>query len=199
MDGTNTTPNSGRIQINLKPREERKASASDIIRRLSDKLTEVPGITLYMQAVQDISVETQVSRTQYQYTMESVHPEDLDTWVPLFIHQAADLLPAILRDVATDKQDESQAAAGSSSIATLLYRLGLFTTMIDNTLYDAFGQRLASIMFTQLNQYHVVLEVAPEFRKNANSLSRIVREVHQWQRGCRLSAFVQFGAGHYSI
>ena len=105
VDGTNLTPNSGRIQINLKPREKRKASASDIIRRLSDNLSGIEGITLYMQAVQDISVETQVSRTQYQYTMESVDPKDLETWVPQFV-QKLQASPQ-LRDVATDQQDHA--------------------------------------------------------------------------------------------
>ncbi len=102
VDGTNIAPNSGRIQINLKPREQRTATATDIIARLEDKLATVPGITLYMQAVQDISVETQVSRTQYQYTMESVDSSDLDTWVPLFV-QKLQSYPQ-LRDVATDQQ-----------------------------------------------------------------------------------------------
>ena len=170
VDGTNMTPNSGRIQINLKAREERTATASDIIRRLSDKLMSVEGITLYMQAVQDLSVEDRVSRTQYQYSMESVHSDDLDTWVPIFV-QKLQTLPQLV-DVATDQQThalEEDLVVDRDTAS----RLGLTTTVIDNTLYDAFGQRLVSIMFTQLNQYHVVLEVAPEFRQNADALASL--------------------------
>jgi len=170
VDGTNMTPNAGRIQINLKPREERTASATDIIRRLSDRLSNVEGITLFMQAVQDLSVEDRISRTQYQYSLEAANPADLAIWVPRFVAQL-DSVP-LLRDVATDQQDhalEENLVVDRDTAS----RLGLTATAIDNTLYDAFGQRLVSIMFTQLNQYHVVLEVAPEFRQNPDSLKNL--------------------------
>ena len=170
VDGTNMTPNAGRIQINLKPREERTASATDIIRRLSDSLSSVEGITLYMQAVQDLSVEDRISRTQFQYSLEAANASDLATWVPPFVAR----LQAVpqLRDVATDQQDhalEEDLVVDRDTAS----RLGLTASAIDNTLYDAFGQRLVSIMFTQLNQYHVVLEVAPEFRQNPDSLKSL--------------------------
>jgi multidrug efflux pump len=164
------TPNSGRIQINLKPREERKTDVSDIIRRLSDSLQGVEGITLYMQAVQDLSVEDRISRTQYQYSLEAANGDDLMTWVPRFVAQLQSV--PILRDVATDQQDhalEENLVVDRDTAS----RLGLTASAIDNTLYDAFGQRLVSIMFTQLNQYHVVLEVAPEFRQNPDSLKSL--------------------------
>ena len=170
VDGTNMTPNAGRIQINLKSREERNASVTDIIRRLSDHLSGVEGITLYMQAVQDLSVEDRISRTQYQYSLEAANPADLDLWVPRFVAELQKLPE--LRDVATDQQDhalEEQLVVDRDTAS----RLGLTASAIDNTLYDAFGQRLVSIMFTQLNQYHVVLEVAPEFRQNPDSLKSL--------------------------
>jgi multidrug efflux pump len=170
VDGINMTPNAGRIQINLKPREERKSDVSDIIRRLSDKLQSVEGITLYMQAVQDLSVEDRVSRTQFQYSLEAANPSDLATWVPRFVDQLQSV--PFLRDVATDQQDHAMEENLVVDRDTAS-RLGLTASAIDNTLYDAFGQRLVSIMFTQLNQYHVVLEVAPEFRQNPDSLKSL--------------------------
>jgi multidrug efflux pump len=167
VDGSNMTPNSGRIQINLKPRDERSTDVTQIIRRLSDKLQPVEGITLYMQAVQDLTVEDRLSRTQYQYSLEAADPNELATWVPLFV-QKLQALPN-LRDVATDQQNHAMEEDLVVDRDTAS-RLGVTTAAIDNTLYDAFGQRLVSIMFTQINQYHVVLEVAPEFRQNPDAL-----------------------------
>ena len=167
VDGTNMTPNSGRIQINLKPRDERSDDVTQIIRRLSDSVQPVEGITLYMQAVQDLTVEDRVSRTQYQYSLEAADANELATWVPLFV-QKLQALPN-LRDVATDQQNhalEEDLVVDRDTAS----RLGVTTATIDNTLYDAFGQRLVSIMFTQINQYHVVLEVAPGFRQNPDAL-----------------------------
>jgi multidrug efflux pump len=170
IDGVNTTINSGRIQINLKPRDERTATASDVIRRLQSKLTAVPGITLFMQPVQDLSVEDRVSRTQYQYTLEDADQNELNTWTTRLVDRLK-TLPQ-LRDVATDQQN------GGLEITLVIdrdtaSRLGIPMQAIDNTLYDAFGQRLVSTMFTQLNQYHVVLEVAPDFRNNPADLRNI--------------------------
>jgi multidrug efflux pump len=170
VDGTNMTPNNGRIQINLKPREERAADVTEIIRRLSEKLSGVEGITLYMQAVQDLTVEDRVSRTQYQYSLEAADPKDLATWVPRLVAKMQ-AMPQ-LRDVATDQQNhglEEDLIVDHDTAS----RLGLTMSGIDNTLYDAFGQRLVSTIFTQLNQYHVVLEVAPEFRQNPDALSSL--------------------------
>jgi multidrug efflux pump len=159
-DGTNTTLNSGRILINLKPLDARKISASDVITRLQPKLAQVSGITLFMQPVQDLTVEDRVSRTQYQYTLEDPNTDELNTYAPRLVarlQQAPEL-----RDVASDQQV-------SGLQARLIYdrvtasRLGITPSAIDQTLYDAYGQRQVSTMFTQLNQYHVILEVKPHF------------------------------------
>jgi multidrug efflux pump len=170
VDGTNTTVNSGRMQINLKPHEERKSDASGIIRRLQPELEKVQGITLFMQPVQDLSVDDRVSRTQFQYSLEDADPAELGKWTPRLVEKLQ-TLPQ-LRDVASDQQNEGLQATlviDRDSAA----RYGITPQMIDDTLYDAFGQRLVSTMFTQLNQYHVVLEVEPKFQQNLDSLKTI--------------------------
>ena len=156
IDGTNTTLNSGRIQINLKPLDERKTIA-EIIRRLQTEVAKVEGITLYMQPVQDLTVEDRVSRTQYQYSLEDPDAKELGDWVPQ-AGREAETLPQ-LRDVASDQQNEGLQNPGRSTATRP--RGWASRRSIDNTLYDAFGQRQVSIMFTQLNQYRVVLEVEP--------------------------------------
>jgi len=170
VDGANATLNSGRMLINLKPRSERDASALEVIRRLQPKLAEVKGITLYMQPVQDLTIEDRVSRTQYQFTLESADPEELSDWV----HRLVARLQRIpqLADVASDLQDGGLQAYVEIDRATAS-RLGITPAIIDNALYNAFGQRLVSTIFTQSNQYRVVLEVKPEFRRNPNSLNDI--------------------------
>ncbi len=170
VDGTNVTLNSGRILINLKPQAERRLSATDVIRRLQPALASVEGITLFMQPVQDLSVEDRVSRTQYQYSLEDPDGQELNTWAP----KLADALRAVpaLRDVSTDQQDRGVATSLVIDRATAS-RLGVTPQTIDNTLYDAFGQRQVSTMFTQLNQYRVVLEVLPGFRHDAAGLRDI--------------------------
>ncbi len=170
VDGTNTTDNNGRIQINLKPIEERKISASDVIRRLQKPLEDVPGITLFMQPVQDLTVEDRVSRTQFQYSMEDPDPKELDEWTQKFMAKLS-ALPE-LRDVASDNQNLGLQTTLSIDRDTAS-RLGITPEQIDDTLYDAFGQREISIMFTQLNQYHVVLTVSPNFSKRPADLSDI--------------------------
>src|SRR5215467_5519127 len=170
IDGTNTTVNSGRMQIDLKPHEQRKASASEIIRRLQPQLEKVEGITLFMQPVQDLTVDDRVSRTQFQYSLEDADAKELNTWAPRLV-QRLQALPQ-LRDVASDQQTDGLQATlviDRDSAA----RFGITPQMIDDTLYDAFGQRLVSTMFTQLNQYHVVLEVEPKFQRNPDSLKDI--------------------------
>jgi multidrug efflux pump len=166
VDGTNLTPDTGRIQINLKPRDERSATASDIIRRLQPKVAQVQGITLFMQPVQDLTVEDRVSRTQFQYTMESTDPRELAQMSAKLVAKLQ-TLPE-LRDVATD-----QSSGGLEADVVIdrdtASRLGILPAQIDNTLYDAFGQRQVSTIFTQLNQYHVVLEVDPQFQQNPGS------------------------------
>jgi multidrug efflux pump len=170
IDGTNTTLNSGRIQINLKPLAERKLSASDIIRRLQPKLDKIDGITLFMQPVQDLTVEDRVSRTQFQYSLEDVDSKELAFWVPRFIDRLKQIPE--LRDVASDQLNGGllvNLAIDRDSAA----RLGVLPADIDNTLYDAFGQRQVSTIYTQLNQYHVVMEADPQFQQTPDSLKNI--------------------------
>jgi len=170
VDGTNTTLNSGRILITLKALDQRKISASDVIRRLQPKLEQVAGITLYMQPVQDLTVEDRVSRTQYQYTLEDPDPNELNTWTAKFV-QKLQQVPE-LRDVATDQQTSGLAASLVIDRVTAS-RMGITPEVIDETLYDAFGQRQISTLYTQLNQYHVVLETLPTFQQDPNKLQDI--------------------------
>jgi multidrug efflux pump len=170
VDGTNTTLNSGRIQINLKPLDERKISASEVIRRLQPKLAEVEGITLYMQPIQDLTVEDRVSRTQFQYTLEDPDQNELNHWTSRFVEKLKELPE--LRDVATDQQTSGLAASLTVDRVTAS-RMGISPQMIDETLYDAFGQRQVLTQYTQLNQYHVILETLPEFQRNPAKLDDI--------------------------
>jgi multidrug efflux pump len=170
VDGVNTTMNSGRIQINLKPLAQRKSRAEDIILRLQPKLAQVEGITLYLQALQDLTVADSVSRTQYQYTLEDASGSELSDWVPRIVAELQK--QPELRDVASDLQDQGLQTTLDIDRDTAS-RLGVSMSTIDNTLYDAFGQRQISTMFTQLNQYHVVLEVQPEFQRTSDDLSKI--------------------------
>jgi multidrug efflux pump len=170
IDGTNTTVNSGRIQINLKPLDERKASASEVIRRLQPKLAKVEGITLYLQPVQDLTVEDRVSRTQFQYSLEDPDAKELAVWVPRFIAKLQ-TLPE-LRDVASDQQNGGLEAHLVLD-RTTASRLGITPQNLDDALYDAFGQRQISTMFTQLNQYRVVLESAPSFQRGPDNLKNL--------------------------
>ena len=195
IDGTNTTINSGRIQINLKSLEERRISASDVIRRLQPKLAEVNGITLFMQPVQDLTVEDRVSRTQFQYSLEDVDVKELAYWTPRFIERLK-ALPE-LRDVASDQQN-------LGLLATLVIdrdtasRLGVLPADVDNTLYDAFGQRQVSTIFTQLNQYHVVMEVDPQFQQDPAALKNIYVRSSSGEQ-VPLSAFTRFEPGTASL
>jgi multidrug efflux pump len=170
VDGTNMMPNSGRIQINLKPREERNASAAQIIDRLGSKLASVPDIKLYIQAVQDLTVEDRISRTQFQYAIEDADGDELAEWAPRLVDKMK-ALPE-LRDVASDQQEQGLQASLIVDRSTAS-RMGILPQAIDDVLYDAFGQRQVSTIFTQLNQYHVVLEVDPQFRQNPDTLQNI--------------------------
>ncbi len=167
IDGINLTLNSGRIQINLKPHEDRIETIDEVSRRIAASAAEVEGISLFLQPVQDLSVDTRVSRTQYQYSLESVSPKELELWVPRVVEKLKQRPE--LRDVATD-----QASFGKEAVLVIdrdtASRLGVTPLMIDESLYNAFGQRQVSTIFTQLNQYRVILEVLPEFR---NSLGDI--------------------------
>jgi multidrug efflux pump len=165
-DGINTTMNSGRISINLKPLNQRHMSASDVIRRLQNNLY-VSGMHLYMQPVQDITVDDRVSRTQYQYTLEDPDTNELNEWTNKFVAQLKKLPE--LEDVATDQQTGGRAVSLMIDRVTAS-RLGIAPTTIDDTLYDAYGQREISTLYTQLNQYHVVLETAPQWQQNPGNL-----------------------------
>jgi len=195
IDGTNATINSGRIQINLKPLNQRSGSASDIIRRLQPQVSQVDGITLFMQPVQDLTVEDRVSRTQFQYSLEDVDQKELAYWTPKFIEKLQGLPE--LRDVASDQLNSGLLATLTIDRDTAS-RLGILPATIDNTLYDAFGQRQVSTMFTQLNQYHVILEVNPQFQQNPDQLKNIY--VHS-STGPQvpLSAFTTFEPGATSL
>jgi multidrug efflux pump len=169
-DGTNTTLNSGRISINLKPLKQRSLSASDVIRRLQNKLADVKDIQLFMQPVQNITIDDRVSRTQYQYTLEDADQNELNQWAAQFVDRLKQLPE--LEDVATDQQLGGLAVSLVIDRVTAS-RLGVAPTTIDNTLYDAFGQRQINTMYTQLNQYHVVLESEPQFQQDPNMLNRL--------------------------
>jgi multidrug efflux pump len=169
-DGTNTTTNSGRLSINLKPLDQRDLSAADVIRRLKKKLEQVQGIQLYMQPVQNITVDDRVSRTQYQYTLEDPNSDELSDWSNRFIEKLRQLPE--LEDVASDQQLGGLAVYLDVDRVTAS-RLGIAPSTIDNTLYDAFGQRQINTMYTQLNQYHVVLEIQPQFQTSPNKLNHI--------------------------
>jgi multidrug efflux pump len=170
IDGTNTTMNSGRIQINLKPLEERKANATEIIRRLQPELAKVEGTTLFLQPVQDLTVEDRVSRTQFQYSLEDPDARELSVWVPRFVGKLQSLPE--LRDVASDQQNAGLEARLILDRSTAS-RLGITPQNLDDALYDAFGQRQISTMFTQLNQYRVVLETQPGFQQRPDDLKNL--------------------------
>ena len=170
VDGTNTTLNSGRIQINLKPLEERKMSATDVIHRLQQKTANVDGIQLFLQPLQDLTVEDRVSRTEFQYALEDPNQAELATYTRRMVDELGK--EPVVTDVASDLQDQGLSADLVIDRDTAS-RLGIAMADIDNTLYDAFGQRQVSTIFTQLNQYHVVMEVAHGFQTDPGDLSSL--------------------------
>jgi len=190
-DGTNPTANSGRLNITLKPRQERSASATDIIARLRPKAAQVDGVQLYLQPVQDLQIETRISRTQYQYTLEDANADELEEWVPKVVARLQ-TLPE-LRDVTSDL-----LSSGLEEKLTIdrdtASRLGILPQTIDDTLYDAFGQRQISTIFTQLNQYRVILEVRPEDQQDPSALRRLYLKSVTGDQ-VPLSAFAHFEAG----
>jgi multidrug efflux pump len=189
VDGQNVTLNSGRFLINLRPREERAQSASEIIRRLSARTASVSGITLYMQPVQDLSIDTAVSPTQYQFILENPDPAAFDAWVPRFVDRLRRIPD--LADVASDRQADGLAAYITIDRATA-GRYGITPASVDNALYDAFGQRIISTIFTQSNQYRVILEADPDLHRSLRSLDRIYLPSATAQNGqVPLSAIAQ--------
>src|SRR5271168_3070512 len=195
IDGTNSTLNSGRIQINLKNREQRKSSALEVIQRLDPKVAKVDGIQCFLQPLQDLTVEDRVSRTQYQYSLEDANPEELALWTDRMVAKLKQI--PILSDVASDQQ-LSGLEANLVIDRDTASRLGITPQNIDDTLDDAFAQRQVSTIFTQQNQYHVVLEVAPKFQKNPGSLDNIyVKSSNGTQ--VPLSTFTHFEAKQTSL
>ncbi len=166
----NATLNTGRISINLKPREDRKASAAEIITRLRDRVRNVEGIALYMQAVQDLQIDSRVSRTQYQYILEDSDGAELAEWAPKLVAKLSQV-PG-LSSVASDQQTDGYQV-NITVDRDKASRLGVLPADIDNTLYDALGQRIISTIFTQLNQYRVIMEVMPQYQQDPASLSKI--------------------------
>ena len=158
VDGNNVTLNSGRFLINLKPRDQRASTATEIIRRLRTETTGIPGVTLYMQPVQDLTLDNTVSRTQYQFTMESADSVALSTWTPKLV--AALREQPDLADVVSNQEDNGLAAYVTIDRDSAA-RLGISVGTVDNALYDAFGQRIVSTIFTQSNQYRVIMEAEP--------------------------------------
>ncbi|GFE58828.1 MdtB/MuxB family multidrug efflux RND transporter permease subunit [Geobacter sp. AOG1] len=170
VDGTNTTLNSGRIQINLKPLSMRDANATEVIRRLQPKLAQVAGITLFMQPVQDLTVDARVSRTQYQFTLETPNSDELATWAPRVVEGLQKR--SELRDVSSDQQNQGLQMMLNFDRPTAA-RFGVTPQNIDDALYDAFGQRQVSTIFTELNQYRVILAVQPQFRQDPGGLQAL--------------------------
>ncbi len=170
IDATNNTLNSGRIQINLRDREVRTASAEQVIRRLQPRLNQVEGIQAYMQPLQDLTVENRTARTQYQYSVEDANSEELVEWSDRILRKFRSLPQ--LADVATDQTTEGLESALVIDRDTAS-RLGITPQNIDDTLDDAFAQRQVSTMFTQQNQYHVILEVAPRYQRHPDQLGNI--------------------------
>jgi multidrug efflux pump len=167
VDGTNTTLNSGRLLINLKPKEKRSASADEIARRLKAETAEVPGIELFLQPVQDLTIDATVSRTQYQFVLEDANPRELSEVVPRLLARLAELPE--LADVTSNAEDAGLSAYIEIDRDTA-GRFGITPATVDNALYDAFGQRIVSTIFTQSNQYRVILEGDPEMQASLRSL-----------------------------
>ena len=210
VDGNNVTLNSGRFLINLKPRDERSDTATQIIRRLQTETTGIPGVTLYMQSVQDLTLDNTVSRTQYQFTMESADATALSTWTPQLV--AALRQQPELADVVSNQEDNGLAAQVTIDRDSAA-RLGISVGTVDNALYDAFGQRIVSTIFTQSNQYRVILEADPQSYTSLDTLASIyvpsaaggqvplsaIATVEQQQRPLLINHLAQFPAATVSF
>jgi len=186
-DGTNPTTNSGRLSISLKPRKDRDSDASEIIARLQPRLAQVEGIQVFLQPVQDLQIESRTSRTQYQYTLEDADPVELSEWAPK-MQEKMQSLPQ-LRDVASDLQTSGLQLKLTIDRDTAA-RLGVAPQALDDALYDSFGQRQVSTIFTQLNQYRVILEVKPEFQQDPGTLDRLYVRTQSGEQ-VPLGAFAQ--------
>ena len=189
VDGTNPTLNSGRMLINLKPRSQRDATASEIIRRLQRDTASVQGISLYMQPAQDLTIDSTVSRTQYQFVLESARSEDFEVWVPRLVERLQKL-PEIV-DVTSDLQNKglSMFIKVDRDAAA---RFGVTTATVDNVLYDAFGQRIVSTVYTQSNQYRVIYEVEPAMARSLDALNNLYLPGSTSGKQVPLSAIASF-------
>jgi multidrug efflux pump subunit AcrB len=193
--GGSSSLNTGSMFIELKPLSERDVTADQVITRLRSKLAKIEGISLFLQAVQDVRITARFSRTQYQYTLQGADLDELKLWAPRMLEKLRGLPQ--LRDLATDQQTNALQLNVNIDRDTAS-RLGILPQAIDDTLYDAFGQRQVATIFTQLNQYRVVLEVKPEFRQHPDALKNIyVRS----QSGAQvpLSAFASFSPSATSL
>ncbi|MBN9090288.1 MAG: MdtB/MuxB family multidrug efflux RND transporter permease subunit [Reyranella sp.] len=189
VDGTNPTLNSGRMLINLKPRDARTLNATQIMRRIQREAAAVPGITLYMQPSQDLSIDSTVARTQYQFVLESPNPDDFNTWVPRLMDRMAQI-PQVT-DVATELQNKGLAMyirVDRDAAA----RFGITSATVDNLLYDAFGQRIVSTVYTQSNQYRVIYEVEPRMARSLDSLYNLYLPSSTAGKQVPLSAIATF-------
>jgi multidrug efflux pump len=191
-DGTNPTTNSGRLTITLKPSRQRHTSAEEVISRLQPHLAQIDGIEVYLQSVQDLQIDARVSRTQFQYTLEDANAQELGVWAPKML-ETMRALPQ-LRDVASDSQSQGLQMSVIIDRDTAA-RLGISPQTIDDTLYDAFGQRQISTIYTQLNLYRVILEVKSDFQQNAQALDNIYVRAGTGDQ-VPLSAFVHFTSTH---
>src|SRR5581483_9007033 len=189
--GRGTTSNTGRGFVSLKPRAERKISADEVITRLRPKLAQVPGATLYLQAVQDVRLGGRISNAQYQFTLQSDDLQQLNAWAPRLVRAMREMKE--LRDVSSDQQNRGLEVPVTIARATAA-RLGVSTRMIDETLYDAFGQRQVSNIYTQLNQYHVVMELEPQYWQRPDALNNIYLRSRNGEQ-VPLTAVTQFGTG----
>jgi multidrug efflux pump len=170
VDGSNVTLNSGRFLINLKPHDKRKATASEIIRRLQQETASVPGISLFMQPVQDLSIDTAVSATQYQFTLENQDLATLQTWTPKVLARLGQIKSIV--DVASDLQPDGRSVMVDLDRSNAA-RFGITPAIVDNALYDAYGQRIITTIFTQSNQYRVILDVDPNMARSVKSLDSL--------------------------
>ncbi|HSI03850.1 MAG: MdtB/MuxB family multidrug efflux RND transporter permease subunit [Myxococcota bacterium] len=170
IDGTNATINTGRVQISLKEHGKRDATAAEIVRRITDRARDIPGISLYLQPVQDLTIDSRISRTQYQLTLQDASLTELNVWTPRLVEKLRDLPQ--LADVASDLSNGGRSLYITIDRPTAS-RFGISPATVGNALYDSFGQRIVSTIYSQSNQYRVILEAAPEFQRSVNALDNL--------------------------
>jgi multidrug efflux pump len=195
FSGGNNTYNTGRMFVTLKPLAERKVTADQVIARLRGKLSVVPGASLYMQSVQDLTIGGRQGQAQFQYTLQGENLDELNQWSPRLLQKLRSLPQ--LRDVNTDQQNKG-LQAGVIVDRDTAARLGIAFADVDNALYDAFGQRQVSIMYRQLNQYHVVMEMAPQFASSPDALENIYARANNGT-AVPLAAFARFGPSNTAL